>query len=80
MNVEKILKSLPPTFSRTEVGKLFPGIISPKTLANMANKGEGPRFYKAGRHCIYVTEDFLLWLKSRSKPVSTSEQRFEIEA
>jgi len=65
---------LPPFFGRNEGKKLFPGVISEKTLANMANQGIGPRYFKNGRLCIYRMVDFLDWLKSRAKTVSTAEQ------
>ena len=72
-------KALPPIFGRSEVERLFPGVISPKTLANMAHKGEGPKFVRNGRLAVYLTADFLDWLKARSKPVSTEDQKWDSE-
>jgi len=74
MDIKKIAASLPPIFGRSAVDSLLPGIISSKTLANLANRGEGPRYTKMDRHCVYDRDDFLEWLQSRGKLVSTREQ------
>ncbi len=79
-NLHFDLKNLPPVFGRNEVQRLFPGVISPKSLANLANKGKGPKFLKNGRLAVYMTADFVDWLKDRAKPVSTSDQKWESES
>lgn len=69
--------NLPVAFGRAEVSKLFPGVISEKTLANLANQGIGPRYFKNGRLCIYRTADFVEWLQARAKTVSTADQTWD---
>lgn len=49
-------------FSRQQAEGLFG--ISPKTLANWASSGEGPRFRLVGRRCLYAVSDFKKWLES----------------
>ena len=55
---------------------ILPGVITPKTLANLANSGMGPKFLKSGNRCIYLTADVLEWLEKRGKLVSTEEQQW----
>jgi hypothetical protein len=75
--LEPLQEKFPPIFGRNQVGRLFPGIISSKTLANLANRGLGPRYLKSQGRAVYRTEDFLVWLENRSKQVSTNEQTWE---
>jgi hypothetical protein len=62
-HIEKLLeKQLTPVFGRKAVPDLLPGIISPKTLANLDSLGKGPRSIKAGRAVLYTRETFIPWL------------------
>jgi hypothetical protein len=63
--IDALDKSLPPVFGRSAVGKLMPGIITSKTLANLACKGEGPPTFKAGSKAILEKNTFLPWLAKR---------------
>jgi excisionase family DNA binding protein len=36
--------------------------VPPKTLAAWASRGEGPKFYRIGRHARYRVEDVEAWL------------------
>lgn len=69
--------NLPPIIARSRIDEFLPGVISPKTLANLANKGLGPRFFKSGRHALYRTADLLRWLEDRAEPYSTAEQAWD---
>jgi hypothetical protein len=64
--------TLPPVIARHQVGKLTGGAISPKTLANLDSKGEGPATrLKLGRIVAYPTPVLLEWLESRSIVLSS---------
>jgi hypothetical protein len=76
MVTNKIQDQLPKFFGRHEVAKILPGVIAPKTLANLANSGMGPKFLKSGNRCIYLTADVLEWLEKRGKFISTDEQQW----
>ncbi len=59
--------TLPPLIARHLVGKLTGGAISPKTLANLDCKGEGPATrVRLGRNIAYPTPVLLEWLEARS--------------
>jgi len=61
-----LAKELPPLISRDHVGELLGGIISSKTLANYDSEGTGPKRMRMGRKVVYLTEDLLEWLASRT--------------
>lgn len=61
-----LIPKLPPFISRDHVGKLLGGVISPKSLANADSLGEGPKRMRMGRKVVYMTEDLLEWLASRT--------------
>lgn len=61
--LDMLKQECPPMFGRTSVPRLFPGIISEKTLANLACRGEGPPFLKMARRVIYERESFIQWLE-----------------
>jgi len=61
-----LLPKLPPFISRDHVEKLLGGIISSKTLANYDSEGTGPKRMRMGRKVVYLTEDLLEWLASRT--------------
>ena len=61
-----LIPKLPPLISRDHVGKILGGIISSKTLANADSLGEGPKRMRIGRKVVYMTEDLLEWLASRT--------------
>jgi len=67
------IRELPPFFARQKVAEFFPGVVSPKTLANLASRGEGPPFIKTGRKIIYETQAFIAWLKKRGVEVKTMD-------
>ena len=53
----------PAMISRQRVGDYFPG-LSPKTLANEASCGRGPKQYKRGRTVFYKFEDLMKLFKA----------------
>ena len=63
--IEKLKKELPIAFARKEIDRLLPGVISPKTLANLSSQGVGPPSYHQGRTVIYNRDTFLNWLSKR---------------
>lgn len=63
---EEFSKQLPPMIARKNVGRLLGGAISPKTLANLDSKGEGPERMKIGRTVVYPTAALLAWLAARA--------------
>lgn len=56
--------------SRQEIPKLFPGLKA-QTLANLASKGQGPKYYRKGKLSWYVVSEVRAWLTTN--PVQTSE-------
>lgn len=54
--------------ARTEVGRFSGGILSGKTLANMASRGEAvPAALRIGRKVAYDARELANWLQERSK-------------
>jgi hypothetical protein len=69
MDILKIKQSFPPLFGRQAVKDLLPGVISPKTLANLESLGQGPPFRRLGRKkVIYEKDSFFDWLLLRFDP------------
>jgi len=66
--LERLRTSLPATFSRSEIPRLFGGMIAPGTVANAESRGQGPsgKFY-VGRRACYQRDLFLEWLKARMR-------------
>lgn len=52
---------LPPYFCRADVDKVTNGIVSSKTLANLASSNAGPTAHYMGRKCVYIKDEFLEW-------------------
>jgi hypothetical protein len=63
--IEQLRKELPPVFGRPAISKILPGVIDPKTLANLASLGEGPPYQMVRRRCVYDRESFLDWLQEQ---------------
>ncbi len=63
--IEQLRANLPIAFARKEIDRLLPGVISPKTLANLSSQGVGPPAFHQGRTVIYNRDDFLNWLSKR---------------
>ena len=63
--IELLRADLPIVFARKEIERLYPGLISSKTLANHSSQGTGPPSYRHGRTVIYEREAFLDWLSKR---------------
>jgi hypothetical protein len=55
-SMEKKNKNKPVMVARQKVGEIFVG-LSPKTLANLHSKGEGPPVYKRGRLAFYKIDE-----------------------
>jgi len=53
-----------PFFVRSEVKRLTGGLVSPKTLANLAWSNEGPAFRKIRGRAVYDTAEFIVWLRN----------------
>jgi hypothetical protein len=52
-----------PGFTRGEVGRVTGGLISGKTLANLASLGEGPPMLKLRGRAYYEVRPFIQWLR-----------------
>ena len=52
----------PIMIARSRVEDFFPG-LSPKTLANLNSKGEGPAGFKYGRKIFYRLDDLVGFFK-----------------
>jgi len=53
--------------ARTEIKVFTGGLISPKYIANLDSKGEGPSGrIKSGRKTGYQKRSFVQWLRERS--------------
>jgi len=79
MDLKSATSQLPPFIARNHIDRFLPGVISSKTLANLANRGLGPKFFKNGRLVIYRTADLVEWIAGRSKAVSTADQAWADE-
>jgi hypothetical protein len=67
IDFSELAEEYPPMFARSEVDKLFGGVISTKTLANLDSLGKGPKRMRIGRKVVYLRDDFLNWLEKRTK-------------
>jgi len=45
--------------------------LNPKSMANLASRGKGPKYYKVGRRCLYRYEDLIAWITRH--PVKTMD-------
>lgn len=62
--------------TRSQVAERYP--ISVHTLAKLASKGKGPRYFKPTDKCLYRPEDIEAWIESAAVlPVSTDAKRDE---
>lgn len=52
-----------PGFTRGEVARVTGGLISGKTLANLASLGEGPPMSKLRGRAYYEVGPFIQWLR-----------------
>lgn len=63
---ERLLKSLlvqyPGGIPRTRVLEATGGLIAPKTLANLANQGNQPEFFRVRGKVVYPVSVFVEWL------------------
>ena len=60
----------PEVISRDRVPDSLPG-LNPKTLANYASAGKGPRYHRRGRRAYYLYSDIRDWLLAY--PVKTKD-------
>jgi predicted DNA-binding transcriptional regulator AlpA len=52
--------------ARREVFKFSGGLLNPRTLANLASRGEGPPQVKMGTQIVfYPVSDLVAWLRAR---------------
>jgi len=65
--LERLRTELPPVFGRPAIDKLLPGVITQKTLANLAALGEGPEYKMVRRRCVYDRDVFLEWLEGQTR-------------
>jgi len=70
IDFSELIPKLPPMIARDHVEKLLGGVISSKHLANLDSLGEGPKRMRMGRKVVYMTEDLLEWLASRTTQLS----------
>ena len=61
------LSALPICFGRSVLDEILPGVVSSKSLANLAWRGVGPPFYKMGRKVYYEKSSFIEWLINRTR-------------
>jgi len=62
--VEKISEALPPIFTRSVAVSNLGGLLGAKTLANIDNRGEGPKSrVRVGKKVLYERDAFIDWLK-----------------
>jgi len=60
----------PIMITRQQIPKLFPGLKA-QTLANLASKGQGPKYYRKGKFAWYVVDEVVEYLTQN--PIQTSE-------
>lgn len=71
---DKLEKTLPPAFARTEVPKLLGGLISAGRLANLDSEGLGPKRINLGRKVGYLRGDFIAWMRSRDTSAKNHQE------
>ena len=54
---------LPEIFSRSEVQKYLNGMLRPKYLCNLEQKGIGPKHFIVGGKAFYQKQTFLDWAR-----------------
>ncbi len=66
MDFMELEAALPPVIARSQIDRLFGGIIAGRTIANADSRGTGPggKFY-VGRRACYKTHDLLVWLSGK---------------
>lgn len=65
---ERLASAWPsPLVARSEVGRFSGGLLTPRYLANLDCRGEGPsgRFY-VGRKVCYPVYELVEWIQSRA--------------
>ena len=60
-------REIPSHFGLAAVRKLFPGIISPGTIANALSAGVGPVHKKINGRVVLERDSFLAWLVDRPR-------------
>lgn len=61
-----------PLVKRSDVKEYSCGLISGKTLANLAAMGEGPPYYYVSGYAVYQTTDITDWLQDTYGPPKIS--------
>jgi hypothetical protein len=59
--MKKTAAAFPILIARQKIEEYFPG-LSPKTLANLAAKNKGPKFYKQNRIVYYTPDEITKFL------------------
>lgn len=61
-----------PLVKRSDVKEFSCGLIAPKTLANLAARGEGPPYYYVSGYAVYQTTDLTDWFTDTYGPSQIS--------
>ena len=51
--------------ARHQIGLFTGGLISPKTMANLAAAGKGPDYFRTERNSAYDVDVFCEWFQKR---------------
>jgi len=61
--IAALRETLPATFCRTQIDKLFGGLICSGTQRNLDSAGHGPECFRMGRKVAYTKDTYLEWFK-----------------
>ena len=67
---EVIMDGKPEFVTRKSFAKYFGDVISPRYLANLDSKGEGPARMRMGKQVVYEYDVFDAWIRNRMTPLS----------
>jgi hypothetical protein len=64
----------PRLVTRSEAGSILGGVPT-ATLARWAYRGDGPPYYRVGRHALYREDELWRWLETRRIDHSSTPQQ-----
>ena len=63
--LDKLVRSLPEYFPRSELDSLTHKVFSGKYIRNLMSKGKGPAGTRVGNKVIIFRDDFAIWVKAK---------------
>lgn len=76
--MEIMRATMPPFFSRSDVGTVTNGAIAPGYMAKLAAEKKGPPIRYFGTKSFYVKEEFLAWAEEYYKTIGSDSLQNEL--